>query len=81
MVAVNISVNRMAVVLSRNKGKYAGGRNEELEEEVDGFGQWFLPAVSVWVTVLTAATSAFSERDCRSICHHLLANSGSFSSN
>jgi hypothetical protein len=51
MVAVNIRVNRMVVVSSRNKGKCAGGRNEELEEEVVGFGQWLLPAISGWFTV------------------------------
>ena len=76
MVAVNNFVNRMAVGLSRNEGKYVGGRNEELEEEVVGFGQWLLPAVSVWVTVLTGATPALSERNCRSISHPLQANAG-----
>jgi hypothetical protein len=53
----------------------AVGRNEELEEEVVGFGQWLLPAVSVWITVLTGATTALSERNCRSFlipCRQIL---------
>jgi hypothetical protein len=81
MVPVNISVNRMVVGLARNEGKYAGGCNEELEEEVIGFGQWLLPAVPVWVTVLTGGTTALSERNCRGISHPLQPNSGRFSSN
>jgi len=81
MVAMSIRVNRMAVGLSRNKGKYAGGRDEELEEEVGWFDQWLFHAVSVWVTVLSGATTALSERNCRSISHPLQANSGRFNSN
>jgi hypothetical protein len=80
MVAVNICVNRMAVGLSRNKRKYAGGRNEKLEEEVDGFDQCLLSAVSVWVPVSAGATTAPSVRNCRSISHSLQANSGRFRS-
>jgi len=78
MVAMIIRVNRMGVGLSRNKGKYAGGHDEELEEEVVGFGQWLFRAFSLWVTVLTGATTALSERNCRSISHPLQANSGRF---
>jgi hypothetical protein len=81
MVTVNISVNRATVGLSRNKGKYAGGRNEVLEEEVVGFGQWLVRAVSVLVALLTGTTTALSERNCRSISHPMQANSGRFNSN
>jgi len=81
MVAMSSRVNRMAVGLSRNKGKYAGGRDEELEEEVAGFGQWLFRAVSVWVTALSGAATALSERNSRSISHPLQANSGRFNSN